>query len=149
MAERVFEGLGDQLTKALLSADFDLYRSIMTLPVTFTPRGAKAYTLSDDAALRDDFDLYVSIIRLHGVTDIYRLVLGTDAVSADEMVVQCKTHILVRARLLVDPFETRMRLLRQDDRWRISGIESSIGHLNWAMGRADVLSDGQFENRGV
>jgi hypothetical protein len=147
MPERAFQELGELLTKALLSGDFALYRSILTLPMTFTPKDGTSYTLTDEAALREDFDLYVSIVRLHGVTDIYRRVLGFDRVDADRVVVRVVTHILVRANLLVEPFETRMSMLRGPDGWRITEIESSEGHLNWTMGRAGVSAGGQFETK--
>ena len=148
MPEPVFQAVGDLLTKALLAADFDLYASILTLPVTFTPQGGKSYTISDEASLRADFDLYVSIIKLHGVTDIYRRFLGVDAVGPDTMVARWRTHILVRATLLAEPFVTRMHLRKVDSHWRIAEIESSEGHLNWTLGRAVVSPGGIFESRG-
>lgn len=77
MTEHVFQDLGDNLTKALLSADFDLY---------------------------------VSIVKLHGVTDIYRRFPGVDAVRDGEMAGYWTTHILVRANRLVDRFNTTMRV---------------------------------------
>lgn len=144
MPEPVFQALGDRLTKALLTADFDLYRSILTLPVTFSPRGGKAYTLRTETALREDFDLYVSIIKLHGVTDIYRRFLGTEQHADGKVSVRVMTHILVRATLLTEPFDTRMWLVPEDSGWRIAEIESSEGHLSWALGKALVSPAGIF-----
>ena len=148
MAERAFQELGELLTKALISGDFALYRSILTLPMKFTPRDGPSYILSDEAALREDFELYVSIIKLHGVTDIYRQVLGYDPVGEGQIVVRVVTHILVRANLLVAPFATRILLQEAADGWRIAEIESSEGHLNWTLGRASVSPAGDFETRG-
>lgn len=148
MPEHVFQVLGDQLTKALLTADFPLYRSILTLPVTFTPQGGKPFVLADEAALRADFELYVSIIKLHGVTDIYRRFQGIELAAPTEMLARWRTHILVRATLLAEPFDTRMRVRQVEGVWRIAEIESSEGHLNWTLGRATVSPAGQFESRG-
>jgi hypothetical protein len=147
MSERAFQELGELLTKALISGDFDLYRSILTLPMKFTPKDGRSYVLTDEAALREDFDLYVSIIRLHGVTDIYRQVLGYDPVRPGQITVRVITHILVRATLLVEPFPTRIVLLNGPDGWQIAEIESSEGHLNWTLGRAVVSPAGRFETR--
>ena len=145
MQDRPFSELGDLLTRALIAGDFALYQSILTLPMKFTPRDGKPYVLHDLDALREDFDLYVSIIRLHGVTDIYREIRDHELTGPREMTVQVMTHILVRANRLVDPFRTSF-LLRQDaDRWRIAEIESSEGHLNWTLGRAVVSQSGRFE----
>ena len=147
MPERAFQELGELLTKALISGDFALYRSILTLPMKFTPKDGASYVLTDAAALRDDFDLYVSIIKLHGVTDIYRQVVGIDPVDTDRVAVRMVTHILVRANLLAEPFSSRMLMQNGPDGWRITEIESSEGHLNWTLGRAEISAGGQFETK--
>ena len=149
MSERAFQELGELLTKALISGDFALYRSILTLPMKFTPKDGRSYVLTDEAALRADFELYVSIIKLHGVTDIYRQVLGFDPVDADGVVVRVVVHILVRANLLAEPFASRIMMQRGADGWRITEIESAEGHLNWTLGRAVVSSAGQFETKDL
>lgn len=145
MPERAFHSLGELLTKALLSGDFALYQSILTLPVRFTPMAGKPYVLQDLAALRADFELYVSIIRLHGVTDIYRQVVSCEPVGDGRIWVRLVTHLLVRANLLAEPFPTRMLLQRDEAGWRIAEIETSEGHLHWTMGRAQVSAGGRFE----
>ncbi len=147
MPERAFHELGDLLTKALIFGNFDLHRSILTLPVRFAPKDGKAYVLSDEAALREDFDPYVSIIKLHGVTDIYRQFLGHESLDDGMISVRWITHILVDARRLADPFATRMLVRREEGGWRITEIESSEGHLNWTLGRADVSAEGKFERK--
>jgi hypothetical protein len=147
MPERAFQELGDVLTTALVSGNFGLYRSIFSLPVRFAPKDGKAYVLTDDAGLREDFELYVSIIKLHGVTDIYRKFLGYDTLEDGAIAVRWTTHILVRARLLAEPFPTRMLLRQVESGWRICEIESSEGHLNWTLGRATVSPDGKFESK--
>ncbi len=147
MPQTAFQELGEVLTKALISGDFALYQSILTLPMKFTPKDGASYVLTDEAALRDDFDLYVSIIKLHGVTDIYRQVVGIDPVDGQHVVVRVMVHILVRANLLAEPFPSRMLMQRGSDGWRITEIESSEGHLNWTLGRAGVSAGGQFETK--
>lgn len=147
MPERALHELGDLLTRALTTGNFRLYRSIFTLPVRFSPKDGKAYVLTDEAGLRDDFDLYVSIIKLHGVTDIYRKFLGYQTLADGTVSVRWFTHILVRARLLADPFETTMLLRQSEDGWRIAEIESSEGHLHWTLGRAQVSPLGKFERK--
>ncbi len=145
MAERLFQVLGDQLTKALVGGDFALYESLLMMPVKFTPRGGgKPYVLTDRDALREDFDLYVSIIRVHGVTDIYREILGIETLGPEDIIVRVTTHIMVRAQRLVAPFETAMHLRKGPGGWRIAEIESSEGHLNWSMGNAELSPDDQF-----
>ena len=145
MPAQAFHALGETLTKALITGDFGLYRSVLSLPMTFTPKYDKPYTLPDEAALRTDFDLYASTLQVHRVTDIYRQVLGFDQLDDGRVWVRLTTHILVSATLLVEPFPTRMLLRRDSDGWRIVEIESSLGHLNWTLGRATVSDSGGFE----
>jgi hypothetical protein len=145
MPERAIPELSDLLTRALINRDFALYAQVTTLPLRITPRGAKPYVLATQAELRADFDLYVDIMRLHGVTDIYRKLLG---ITRTDTGVEARwlTHILVRARLLAEPFETRMKVVKGEGGWKIAEIESSEGHINWTLGRAEV-SDGQFTRK--
>lgn len=145
MPERSIANLSDLLTRALLTGNFALYRQITTLPLHFVPRGEPAYVLTTEAELEADFRLYVDIIRLHGVTDIYRKLLG---VTPTETGAEARwlTHILVRAVLLAEPFETRMRAIKVDEAWKIAEIESSEGHIHWTMGQAEVAG-GQFKRK--
>jgi len=147
MPERAIPELSDLLTRSLMRRDFPLYRQLMTLPLRITPRGAKPYVMATEAELRADFDLYVDIMQLHGVTDIYRKLLD---ITRTDYGAEARwlTHILVRARLLADPFETVMRLVKGEGGWKIAEIESSEGHINWTLGRAEV-ADGQFTPKEV
>lgn len=142
MPERAIPEIADRLTEALIAGDFALYAQIMSLPMQFTPRGEKPYVLTTEAELRADFDLYVATIRGHGVTDIYRKLLAITP-TPEGAEARWLTHILVRAQLLTEPFQTRMRLIRGSEGWKIAEIESSEGHIHWTLGRAEV-SDGRF-----
>lgn len=143
MPERNLANLSDLLTRALISGDFDLYRQVMALPMQFTPRGEKPYILHTEAGLREDFEVYVGIIRTHGVTDIYRKLL-TVRQTPTGVEARCLTHILVRANLLTPPFETRIRAVMAEGGWKIAEIESSEGHIHWSMGQAEI-ADGRFK----
>ncbi len=145
MAERTIPGLSDLLTRALVTGDFALYASLMVLPMQFTPRGEKPYVLTTEAELRADFELYVDIMRLHGVTDIYRKLLGI-ARTDQGAEARWLTHILVRANLLTPPFQTLMRVVPGAGGWKIAEIESSEGHIHWSMGQA-VIEDGAFKKK--
>lgn len=145
MPQRPFLKLGEALTKALVTDDFGLYRQTLTLPVRFAGDGGKSYELADEAALKADFDLYVSVIRLYGVTDIYRQLRRLDPAGPDAKYVHWTTHILVRANLLTEPFPTRMLMRNGPDGWQIAEITSSEGHLNWTLGRAKLSPQGRFE----
>lgn len=141
-----FLELGERLTRALLTGDFALYRHSLTLPVKFIAQTGGAYELASETALKEDFDLYVGVLKLHGVTDIYRQLRRLDATSADATCIYWTTHILARANLLTEPFPTRMLVRLGAEGWRIAEIESSEGHLNWTQGKARLTREGRFES---
>ncbi|NBZ88512.1 hypothetical protein [Stagnihabitans tardus] len=143
MPEPDMADLSDRLTRALITGNFDLYAQVIALPMQFTPRGEKPYVLHTEAELREDFEVYVGIIRTHGVTDIYRKLL-TLRQTPTGVEARCLTHILVRANLLTQPFETRIRAIPTEGGWKIAEIESSEGHIHWSMGQAEI-ADGSFK----
>lgn len=145
MDRAAFQAMGDDVTKALIRGDFALYRACMGLPLAIMPREGKPYVLTDVVALREDFELYHAVIRQHGVTDIFRQVVGQDEVGPGRQRFHCLTHLLARAHRLVDPFATRFLLEKRPEGWRIIEIESSEGHITWTLGRSEISPDGRFD----
>lgn len=131
------------MTKALLEADFERYRSVVGLPLKTSPRGGEPYTLETPAALKKDFDLYCDIAKLHRVTDLYRENIEASKTGKDEITASFKLHILCGARQLVQPFTSVHVLKSMPEGWRIRQIISALGHVNWTLGRAEI-ADGIF-----
>lgn len=147
MDPTVFIELGERLTKALITQDFELYEQVMDLPLTLEPRGHTPYTLTTIDELRADFDLYCDHIRLHGITDIYREAKEVETLSDDLTVIVCDIHLLSGGARTVPPFTGVMTMHRcADDVVRFSRIQSSLGHLNWTIGRG-VIDKGRFRHR--
>ncbi|MES2435037.1 MAG: hypothetical protein V4586_14590 [Pseudomonadota bacterium] len=140
MPEHAFAAIGERLTQALIGGDFAMYSGLFALPLTVTPRGDLSYVIQTEAALRADFDLYHINISGRGVTDIFRQVLDIKRLDPSRTKVRVLTHIMVRAQRIIDPFETHFFLVEQADVWRIYQIESSGGHINWSLGRSDILA---------
>lgn len=145
MVEAAFARIGEDLTRALLTGDAALYAAVTCLPLTIVPLDGPAYALTDSEGLQRDFDLYHRTLVLHGVTDIYRKILDLRVEAEDRVWVHYLMHILVRANFLVEPFPSRMLLLRQGGVWRIARIETSKEHNAWALGQAEVR-DGAFRS---
>lgn len=135
MVGAAFQGIGDKLTAALLSGDFALYRTLVALPLTITPRTGETYVIADEAALKLDFDLYHMVLGVNGVTDIFRDVVESTQVSAHDAEIKVMTHILEHANRVADPFVTRFFLADVGGRWVIREIESSPEHINWTLGK--------------
>lgn len=80
-------------------------------------------------------------MQTQGVTDIVRRVLAIHKIEDDWMDVTVETNMLRNALRLVDPFKTQFVLRPSDGEWRIAIIRSSLGHINWTLGRADIIDE--------
>jgi hypothetical protein len=145
MNRDAFEAMSERLTKALLTEDFSLYQEVMQVPLRIEPRKGKAYDLLTKAALQRDFELYCTSLRTQGVTDIFRETMQVLLLEHDWVEVTFRTNILRHAERVVDPFMTQFVLRPHDGDWRVSEIRSTLGHINWTLGRADIAG-GKFKN---
>lgn len=144
MPRAAFDDIGNGLTAALISGDFDSYCALMHLPLRIIPRDGDAYDLTSTTALRDDFAQYHAMIQAQGVTDIFRQMREFQQNDAHSATARVLTHIMVKAHRIVDPFETVFHLTAQGDRWKITCIESSEGHIKWTLGRVGISDQGYF-----
>ena len=139
-----FEELGERLTRALVGGDFALYRSVIRLPMSNEPRDEKPYVLRTETDLEEDFRLYCNAMRLNKVQDIHREVLAAARIDKDWYEVTVRTNLLGPTGRVVEPFVTQFILRPDEDDWRIAGIRSDLGHINWTLGRAMISADGTF-----
>ncbi|MDQ2089903.1 hypothetical protein [Marimonas arenosa] len=143
MPAKVFRELGEHLTRALITGDFDLYRQVMSLPVRIEPRHGKPYVMETAADLKQDFELYHEMVKLHGITDIYREVLESEELENGRVAVTCLVHMLRAAGRAIDPFRAVFHMRETPDGWRFLRIQSSLGHINWTLGQGGI-EDGSF-----
>lgn len=143
MPGQIFAGLGERLTQAVLGGDFAAYASVMALPLRISTRGGETYVLHTEDELRADFMLYHERLKGRGVTDIFRQVVDIRVLDTSHLKVRCRTHIMVRAQRIVDPFETVFLLAEQADGWLISEVESARGHIRFSLGLSEI-KDGAF-----
>lgn len=145
MDTAAFEHIAERITRGLLDGKFDLYRSAFHLPLRVEPRGDIPYVLADEDALRADWQLYRDAILIQGVTDLVRRVLVITKIDPDWIEVAAETNMLRHAQRIVDPFKTQFVLRPVGGDWRIAIVRSSLGHINWTLGRADIVDD-RFHN---
>ena len=144
MSAEVFTQTGERLTKALITGDFDLYTRVMALGLEVVPQGGTPFRLETTEALRQDFDLFHQAIIQWSITDIYRKVLSVHALSDSEFAVRSEVNILIDARRVVDPFVTEMTLRQTPGGWKFHRIVSTLGHINWTIGKSRISESGQF-----
>ena len=134
------------LTRALITGDFELYKTLIHLPAVVVPRGGHAQEIRTDAELREDFDLYVQALQIQRATDIYRKILNFALMEDDWVEVTVETSILGSTGRIVEPFHTQFVLRPYGGRWQIVLVRSSFGHLRWTRGLARITPDGRFED---
>ena len=138
MPETAFADLAERLTRALLTGDFALYRSVMAMPLRVVPRGGQPYVLETEAALQHDFDLYATAVRTAGVTDIWREVVRVTPDAAGTWRVAFRIHIMARAHRVAEPFGSEMLLVPGISGLRIAEIVSTAEHIDWTLGRGAI-----------
>lgn len=145
MLADVFRTQTDRLTQSLIAAKFPEYRDLMHLPLLIEPVNGNPYSMHTEEELKDDFDLYCGMIRSQRVTDIYRELIGIEERPDGEVEFVCMTEILSGGTRVVHPFPTYFRMMDTGTDWKIRRIQSSEGHINWTLGRAQITEDGQFD----
>ncbi len=138
MPGQIFAALGERQAQALLSGDFAVYASVMALPLRIIPRDDDAYVLHTEAELHADFQLYHDSLKGRGVTDIFRQVVAFTVIDPSHLKVRCKTHIMVQAQRIVDPFDTEFLLVAQSDGWLIAEVRNARGHSRFGLGLSEI-----------
>lgn len=141
----IFAELGGRLTKALLTGDFELYKTVFHLPLSVYPRAGDPYTLSTEAELRQDFDLYHAAVKEQGIDDIRRDVIRILRPDPESKVVEAEMHFVSGTEEIVEPFVTTFRLEKHGPGWRIARIISSLGHISWTRGQSRIRENLKFE----
>lgn len=134
----IFAKLSEKLTGGLIGNDFPLYRSVFTLPVRIEPRDGEPYALDTEDALRKDMDLYVSAMQIHRITDISRDIITVIELASDWVEVTTVNTFFSHGKLAVEPFRSQFVLRDTEEGWRIGLVRSSLGHINWTLGRATI-----------
>ena len=140
-----FAAISEQLNSALLTGDTDAFAKVCALPHRIVPRTGDAYTLHTREELDADMMLFHDALRLHHVTDIFRIQRSITRPTRDRAEIVAEVHLMAGALRLVDPYDITFSLVWQDGSWRISQIESALGHINWTLGRTDLPENGRFE----
>ena len=141
-----FYELGERLAKSLILGDFELYQTVMSLPLEINPLEGTAYTLNTLDALRADFDLYHQVNTLHHVTNIVRQITKIRMTGETVAAITSHTELLSGSQRLVEPFNATHHLRRGNDGWSIFRIDSSLGHINWTLRRATISPEGTFKD---
>lgn len=128
-AAAIFQHNLDAVTQAFLTNDVDLLSRHTQLPF-FMQKSEGTQVFATPEALRDDLRRYAHEFRLHGVTDIVRLVKSVELVGRRRMHGTFRTHVLRGTDLLIPSYVSAMTLEQGDDlQWRMTSLMHPMGHL--------------------
>lgn len=118
----IFQKNLDSVTEAYFTSDFDLLRRATALPLFQQgSRGPVLFATDDD--LRRDFEKYLTVIRLRGITDLVRAVTSAHALGAARIHGTCRTHVLGGTQLLMPSYVSAITLEQGEDlAWRMTSI---------------------------
>ncbi|CUH80904.1 hypothetical protein [Tropicibacter naphthalenivorans] len=124
-----FQTTLDRMTHAYLDGDFDALCDTVQFPL-FMQGSRINQVIADRDALRQDFDRCMTEFKVHGLTDIVRLVKSAEAVGTRRMHGTYRTHILRKTELLIPSYTSAMTLEQGDDgQWRVTAVMHPMGHL--------------------
>ena len=128
-AAAVFQHHLDAVTRAFLENDAALLERQTQLPFFMQKsKGTQVFTTPQD--LRDDLKRYALEFKVHGVTDIVRLVKSVELVGKRRMHGTFRTHILRGTDLLIPAYVSAMTLEQGEDlQWRMTSLMHPMGHL--------------------
>ncbi|WP_298839094.1 hypothetical protein [uncultured Roseobacter sp.] len=134
---RVVQTMLDKADTTLLHGDFDEWKGSYLLPLVVETRQGQSI-IEDMQTLREDFDIYRNEFRIHGVTDITRVIRTAEKLDDDLMLATYRAHVISGARYVVPPWTGAMTFRRQDGFWYITKIMQALGHLNWISRDTDA-----------
>lgn len=134
----IVQTLMDRISHAFMQGDVEEWLACIELPFALiSSHGPDRFETAD--AVRADFEVYQHEIRLNGVTDIIRTVLGSHMAGGDRMVGIYRTHILRGTEQLVPAWNAAVTMRLTDNTWRATSVLRAIGHHNWsAASAADI-----------
>ena len=140
MSPDAFYEIDRGLSHGLITGEFASYQRHLHMPLVIERIGAATLHLDNPDELRADFQLYHDVMKLHGVTDVFREITDARRHDNGDFTIACTTHIMSRARRVLDPFATEFDLKEVNEKWLVRTIRGTIRHTNWAPGKADLTT---------
>lgn len=140
-----FATISDKLTQTLLAGDTAGFADLCCLPHTIIPRTGEPYVLRTREEMAKDMQLYHESLKLHHVTDMFRVQKSITRPSPDRADILAKVHLMAGTQRIVDPYDITFSLVWTGADWRIARIESELEHINWTLGRTGLPESGSFE----
>lgn len=131
MTDSEFNHILSSLSGCFLQHDFDLWRSIVRLPLTII-------TEAGHIILRSELDLAVNFTyckasaEAQGLDAIRRFAISKEHVTESVVLGTFETHLLCNEQYVVEPYVSEALFRREDENFRLSFLRNALGHRKWS-----------------
>lgn len=132
MAEIFFQRWLDEVGDAFFANRFDIYENAVCLPLDIVSDDQASRVVTVDA-LKQKFDMWVDMLRIHRVTDMIRIAEGIERVAPDTIVGNYRTEILSNGARTMPPFASSMMLQQQGNAWRATRVTTGMTREQWPL----------------
>ena len=143
-AQTIAEDLLEITGRAIMTRDFDSFRSSFHLPQNIQTMGQSIYVETAED-LRRAFDQMCNHLEAIGVTDLVRFVAAAAYQSPDRITSTHVADLLRDGKRLQDPYPAFSVLERFDDAWKITSCEYALEPMS---GQALAIARGDATHRG-
>ncbi|NEX47585.1 hypothetical protein [Pseudotabrizicola algicola] len=120
----------DEIAAAVMAGDFAAYQTGVALPFHLVTHSANL-TITTEAALREGFDAFRTMLQTQRVTDYIRLVEGAQCLDPDLLSGRYVTHLISGGMRVLDPFHSQITLRLVEGRWRAASITNALANSRW------------------
>lgn len=122
----------DRAGKAVLDNRFEIYRSLVQLPLELQTSSARLRVTTEEELL-EGFDDYTDMLRGHGVTDMLRRVQVARFQGNEHIVGIYDTRLMAGGRQVLPTFHSKMWIGAYDGVWKAIRINNTTKETRWPV----------------
>jgi len=131
-AAEILQARLDAVSAICMAGDWPAYRAAVRLPFSLGTAAA-AFTIDTDDELRKGFEVFLSMLRLRGVTDYLRIVRSAEFDGAHRITGSYDSHLLRNAERVVPEFHSDVELECHDGIWLFTRITNTWDNARWPV----------------
>ncbi|GAA6178975.1 hypothetical protein NBRC116594_04130 [Shimia sp. NS0008-38b] len=125
-----FELFLDDISRAFLKCDFELWRSRLELPLSLITK-SNAVVLETEDAVVENFALYLQAVDVMGLDLIHRTPISLEKCPDGTWLGTFQTRLLRQETLTTPPYTSTALLHDIDGRFAMSSMLNARGHTEW------------------
>ncbi|SNS83025.1 hypothetical protein [Antarctobacter heliothermus] len=120
----------DDISEPFFTGDIGKWRARMVLPFSMET-GSGPVTLTSDADVRRNFDLYLEACEAMGLDVVDREPLGFEHCEDGTVLATYRTNLMRKGQRITAPYTSTALLHPTSEGWKMSAILNARGHHAW------------------